>query len=109
MRCSRRLHTACEVPRSACLSTWLRSSFPAPPVPVLAGGRAVVAPQRGNGGGWGGADPGSTIAPLQETREVMPVSAIRPGGRAPFPVPGGYRKGALLADWLSSTDHKVIG
>ena len=23
--------------------------------------------------------------------------------------PGGYRKGSVLADWLSSTDHKVIG
>ncbi|MGH3274984.1 MAG: cbb3-type cytochrome c oxidase subunit I, partial [Streptosporangiaceae bacterium] len=22
---------------------------------------------------------------------------------------GGYRKGSLLADWLSSTDHKIIG
>ena len=25
------------------------------------------------------------------------------------PVPRGYRKGSVLADWLSSTDHKVIG
>ena len=25
------------------------------------------------------------------------------------PAPGSYRKGSLLADWLSSTDHKVIG
>ena len=24
-------------------------------------------------------------------------------------MPGGYRKGSLLADWLSSTDHKIIG
>jgi hypothetical protein len=23
--------------------------------------------------------------------------------------PGGYRKGSVLADWLSTTDHKVIG
>ena len=23
--------------------------------------------------------------------------------------PGGYRKGSLLADWLSTTDHKIIG
>jgi len=23
--------------------------------------------------------------------------------------PGGYRKGLILADWLSTTDHKVIG
>src|SRR5260370_3173033 len=23
--------------------------------------------------------------------------------------PAGYRKGSLLADWLSSTDHKIIG
>ncbi len=22
---------------------------------------------------------------------------------------GGYRKGSVLADWLSTTDHKVIG
>ena len=25
------------------------------------------------------------------------------------PVPRGYRKGSILADWLSTTDHKVIG
>ncbi len=25
------------------------------------------------------------------------------------PVPRGYRKGSVLADWLSTTDHKVIG
>ena len=24
-------------------------------------------------------------------------------------MPGGYRKGSLLADWLSTTDHKIIG
>ena len=24
-------------------------------------------------------------------------------------VPGGYRKGSLLTDWLSTTDHKIIG
>jgi hypothetical protein len=24
-------------------------------------------------------------------------------------VPGGYRKGSLLVEWLSTTDHKVIG
>src|SRR5215470_17462485 len=39
----------------------------------------------------------------------MPVSAITPPAQAPVPAPGSYRKGALLADWLSSTDHKVIG
>jgi cytochrome c oxidase subunit 1 len=30
----------------------------------------------------------------------------RPG---PLAAPGGYRKGKLLAAWLSTTDHKVIG
>ena len=30
----------------------------------------------------------------------------RPG---PAAEPGGYRKGSLLADWLSTTDHKIIG
>jgi hypothetical protein len=28
---------------------------------------------------------------------------------APIGAPRGYRKGSVLADWLSSTDHKVIG
>jgi len=41
--------------------------------------------------------------------EVMPVRAITPSAQVPAPAPRGYRKGALLADWLSSTDHKVIG
>jgi cytochrome c oxidase subunit 1 len=27
----------------------------------------------------------------------------------PAAVPGSYRKGSLLADWLSTTDHKIIG
>src|SRR5690348_1217627 len=25
------------------------------------------------------------------------------------PAPGSYRKGSVLADWLSTTDHKIIG
>jgi len=37
------------------------------------------------------------------------VSTITPPAQAPVPAPRSYRKGALLADWLSSTDHKVIG
>ncbi|HUA31803.1 MAG TPA: cbb3-type cytochrome c oxidase subunit I, partial [Streptosporangiaceae bacterium] len=28
---------------------------------------------------------------------------------APVAAPSSYRKGSLLADWLSSTDHKIIG
>jgi len=28
---------------------------------------------------------------------------------APVAAPGSYRKGSILADWLSTTDHKVIG
>ena len=28
---------------------------------------------------------------------------------APVAAPASYRKGSLLADWLSSTDHKIIG
>ena len=28
---------------------------------------------------------------------------------APIAAPGGYPKGSVLADWLSSTDHKIIG
>jgi cytochrome c oxidase subunit I len=39
----------------------------------------------------------------------MSVSTITPPAQAPVPAPRSYRKGALLADWLSSTDHKVIG
>src|SRR6201987_3759937 len=39
----------------------------------------------------------------------MPVSTVTPPAQAPVPVSRSYRKGALLADWLSSTDHKVIG
>ena len=27
----------------------------------------------------------------------------------PVAAPRSYRKGSILADWLSSTDHKVIG
>ncbi len=37
------------------------------------------------------------------------MSTTTPPAQAPVPAPGSYRKGALLADWLSSTDHKVIG
>ena len=33
----------------------------------------------------------------------------RPVQAAPGAGPGGSRKGSLLASWLSSTDHKVIG
>ncbi|HEX5289863.1 MAG TPA: cytochrome ubiquinol oxidase subunit I, partial [Streptosporangiaceae bacterium] len=32
-----------------------------------------------------------------------------PAPALPTTAPAGYRKGSLLADWLSSTDHKVIG
>jgi cytochrome c oxidase subunit I len=28
---------------------------------------------------------------------------------APVAAPGSYRKGSIMADWLSSTDHKIIG
>ena len=37
------------------------------------------------------------------------MSTITPPAQAPIPTPQGYPKGSLLADWLSSTDHKVIG
>ena len=37
------------------------------------------------------------------------MSTITPPAQAPVPAPRSYRKGAILADWLSSTDHKVIG
>jgi cytochrome c oxidase subunit 1 len=38
------------------------------------------------------------------------VTAINtPVQPVPIAAPAGYRKGSLLADWLSSTDHKVIG
>src|SRR5690348_11470200 len=33
----------------------------------------------------------------------------RPARTGPPTAGGGYRKGALLADWLSTTDHKIIG
>ena len=44
----------------------------------------------------------------------MPASTSAPAGQvATGPGPGrpapGHRKGGILADWLSSTDHKVIG
>ena len=38
----------------------------------------------------------------------QPVPAA-PGAARPTTTRPGYRKGSLLADWLSSTDHKVIG
>jgi cytochrome c oxidase subunit 1 len=28
---------------------------------------------------------------------------------APVAAPASYRKGSIMADWLSSTDHKIIG
>jgi cytochrome c oxidase subunit 1 len=34
-------------------------------------------------------------------------SGAAPGSR--YGAPGTYRKGSILADWLSSTDHKIIG
>jgi cytochrome c oxidase subunit I len=38
------------------------------------------------------------------------VTAIQnPAPTLPGTAPPGYRKGSILADWLSSTDHKVIG
>ena len=39
------------------------------------------------------------------------VTAVKPMEQAQLPpeAPGGYRKGSILADWLSSTDHKIIG
>jgi cytochrome c oxidase subunit I len=46
---------------------------------------------------------------LGHNPEVMSVSTITPPAQAPAPAPRSYRKGAVLADWLSSTDHKVIG
>jgi cytochrome c oxidase subunit 1 len=51
------------------------------------------------------------------TRRLPPVSRPRrrasrhrfPGQPGVPPAASGYRKGSLLAQWLSSTDHKVIG
>jgi len=37
------------------------------------------------------------------------VTAVKPPEQAAQAEPAGYHKGSLLADWLSSTDHKVIG
>ena len=37
------------------------------------------------------------------------MTAVQPTERAAHAEPASYRKGSLLADWLSSTDHKVIG
>ena len=40
----------------------------------------------------------------------VPSDHVHPAGRpGPPAAPGAYRKGSLLAGWLSSTDHKVIG
>jgi cytochrome c oxidase subunit I len=39
----------------------------------------------------------------------MSMSTITPPAQAPVPAPPSYRKGSVLASWLSSTDHKVIG
>ncbi len=33
----------------------------------------------------------------------------RPAQPGQMAAPRGYRKGSILADWLSTTDHKVIG
>ena len=41
----------------------------------------------------------STINPPVITPPPAPIAAP----------PGGYQKGSVLADWLSSTDHKIIG
>src|SRR6185437_11956260 len=51
--------------------------------PELFRGCSVTAVQAGHG---------------QDSRTHEPVAA-----------PAGYRKGSILADWLSSTDHKIIG
>src|SRR5229473_3673288 len=37
------------------------------------------------------------------------VTAVQPTERTAVAEPASYRKGSLLADWLSTTDHKVIG
>src|SRR5207344_26698 len=37
------------------------------------------------------------------------VTAVKPSEQTAYAAPGSYRKGSILADWLSSTDHKVIG
>src|ERR1022692_5336227 len=39
-------------------------------------------------------------------RSGAPFDTGAPGAPG---APGGYRKGSILADWLSSTDHKIIG
>src|ERR1035437_2117432 len=43
----------------------------------------------------------STINPPVPAPPVPPAPVAGP--------PGGYQKGSVLADWLSSTDHKIIG
>jgi cytochrome c oxidase subunit I len=41
---------------------------------------------------------------------INPQASAAPAlPQATTAAPAGYRKGSLLADWLSSTDHKVIG
>ncbi len=40
---------------------------------------------------------------------MVPLSTGTRPAEALVPVPSGDRKGSLLASWLSSTDHKVIG
>jgi cytochrome c oxidase subunit I len=37
------------------------------------------------------------------------MSTTSPRTLAPAPAPQPYRKGSIMADWLSSTDHKIIG
>ena len=37
------------------------------------------------------------------------MTAVKPAEPTVATEPGGYAKGSILADWLSSTDHKVIG
>ena len=37
------------------------------------------------------------------------MTAIQQPTAAPYAAPSTYRKGSILADWLSSTDHKIIG
>ena len=43
----------------------------------------------------------STINPPISAPSAPPAPTATP--------PGGYQKGSVLADWLSSTDHKIIG
>jgi hypothetical protein len=67
---------------------------------VWAGGKPAI-PMR---------DCAGVVHAFGSRRLEYPVTTFaRPGQAGPGAGPGGSHKGSLLASWLSTTDHKIIG